>query len=229
MRRLIVTILVLAVIGVLAYGGSRYWASRGTAVPEFRTATVTKGELLATIGATGTVEPEEVIDVGAQVAGQILSFGKDAQGKSIDYGSRVEEGMVLAQIDDSLYQADTAQASAALAQAQSQVVQGQAGIARAEADLKQSQAKADQASRDWDRAQKLGPSDALSQVSYDAYRGTYEAAVANVAVSQAAIDQAKATLVQAKATVASAEAGLKRCAAQSRILRDQGAGERCHH
>ena len=210
MRKLIVTIVVLAVLGAGAYYGYRYWAARGTAVPEFRTTTITKGELLATIGATGTVEPEEVIDVGAQVAGLILSFGKDVQGKPIDYGSRIVEGTVLAQIDDSLYQIDIAQARAAVAQAQAQVVQGEAGITLAEANLKQSQAKADQASRDWDRAQKLGPSDALSQVSYDAYRGTYEATVANVAVSQAAIDQSKATLVQAKAAVVSAEVALKR-------------------
>ena len=45
-------------------------------------------------------EPEEVIDVGAQVAGQILSFGKDADGKTVDYGSHVREGTVLARIDD---------------------------------------------------------------------------------------------------------------------------------
>ena len=58
----------------------------------YHIAPVKRGELLATISATGTVEPEEVIDVGAQVAGQINSFGKDKNGKTIDYGSVVEEG-----------------------------------------------------------------------------------------------------------------------------------------
>lgn len=210
MRKLIVTIVVFAVLGGLAYGGYRYWASRGSVVPEFRTATVTRGELLATISATGTVEPEEVIDVGAQVAGQILSFGKDAQGKPVDYGSRIQEGMVLAQIDDSTYQADFAQSQAAVAQAKAQVAQAQSGIAKAEADYKQIAAKADQATRDWERAQKLGPSDALSQASYDTYRGTYETAQANLGVGLAAIDQAKAALPQAQAQQASAEAGLSR-------------------
>ena len=50
-----------------------------------------------------------MVDVGAQVAGKIVSFGKDVAGKTIDYGSTVEEGTVLAQIDDSLYAADVAQ------------------------------------------------------------------------------------------------------------------------
>ena len=39
-----------------------------------------------TIGATGTLEPEEVVDVGAQVAGQILEFGKDDSGKAVSSG-----------------------------------------------------------------------------------------------------------------------------------------------
>ncbi len=56
----------------------------------FRTVPVKRGDLLANISATGTVEPEEVIDIGAQVAGRIVSFGKDKQGKMVDYGSVVE-------------------------------------------------------------------------------------------------------------------------------------------
>ena len=77
----------------------------------YSTAEVKRGDLVITISATGTVEPEEVIDVGAQVAGQIVSFGKDKNGKTIDYGSTVEQGTILAQIDDSLYAADALEAA----------------------------------------------------------------------------------------------------------------------
>jgi len=58
------------------------------------------------------VEPEEAIDVGAQVAGQILSFGRDADAKTVDYGSKVTECKVLAKIDESLYTAEAAQVKA---------------------------------------------------------------------------------------------------------------------
>src|SRR5712672_172412 len=68
----------------------------------FNTVPVKHGDLVATISATGTIEPVEVVDVGAQVAGLIRSFGQDKAGKSIDYGSVVEAGTVLAQIDDSV-------------------------------------------------------------------------------------------------------------------------------
>ncbi len=78
----------------------------------FNTAAVKRGDLVSTISATGTIEPVEVVDVGAQVAGLILSFGKDKNGNSIDYGSIIEEGTVLARIDDSVYAADFALARA---------------------------------------------------------------------------------------------------------------------
>jgi HlyD family secretion protein len=67
---------------------------------------VRRGDLAATISASGTIEPVEVVDVGAQVAGLIKAFGKDIEGRTIDYGSVVEKGAMLAKIDDSVYSAD---------------------------------------------------------------------------------------------------------------------------
>jgi HlyD family secretion protein len=176
----------------------------------FRTAPVKKGDLLATISATGTVEPEEVIDVGAQVAGQILSFGQDVSGKPVDYGSVIEQGTVLAQIDDSLYKADVANATA-------QLVQARAGLQRAEADLGQMQAKLVQTDRDWKRAQKLGPSDALSQSDFDAALSGYEVAKANVGVGKAAIEQAKGTVAEAEAILQKAQRNLDYCTIRSPV------------
>ena len=66
----------------------------------------------ATISASGTIEPSETVDVGAQVAGRITSFGTDIHGQTIDYNSVVEQGAVLAKIDDSVYAADLSVAKA---------------------------------------------------------------------------------------------------------------------
>ena len=203
-----IVVLVVLVLGVIV--AVSYLRSSGGQSVSFRTAPVKRGDLLATISATGTVEPEEVVDVGAQIAGQINSFGKDKNGKTIDYGSVVEEGTILAQIDESLYAADVAMANA-------QLLQARAGVLRAEADLVQLKAKLYQARRDWDRAQKLGPSEALSEASYDAYQSAYETAQANVAVGEAAIVQAREAVAQAQATVQRAQRNLGYCTIKSPV------------
>ena len=210
MKRLIKKIVIMLIlVGLVGTAAAYFWRGNGQSV-SFRTARVTRGELLVSISATGTVEPEEVINVGAQVAGQILSFGKDAKGKTVDYGSFVEEGTVLAKIDDSLY---TAQVDEAVAQVQS----AKASHQRAEADLEQMKAKLYQAERDWQRAQKLWPSEALAQSSYDAYKSSYEMARANVAVGEAAILQAKANVAQTEAVLQRAKRNLGYCTIKSPV------------
>ena len=167
-------------------GGLGTWQLYGDREPatKLRTVPLKRADLLATIGATGTVEPEEVVDVGAQVAGQINAFGKDVNGKPVDYGSVVDEGTVLAQIDDSLYAAE--------------VQQAQANLNSAEATVIQAQARLNQARQDWERAQKLGPSEALAPSAYDQYKASYEIAKANLAVAQAAVAQNRAALNRAQ-------------------------------
>ena len=65
-------ILILLLIA-LAGGGLGFWyvhRSNGSA-GQFRLVELHRGDLQATISATGTIQPEDVVDVGAQVAGQI--------------------------------------------------------------------------------------------------------------------------------------------------------------
>ena len=211
MRRPTAFIIAGVVILIVMGGGTAWYLQRRDGQEAvFRKEQVKRGDLLICISATGTVEPEEVIDVGAQIAGQIQSFGGDANGRTIDYGSVVEAGTVLAKIDDSLYAADAAAVAA-------QVQSAKASLQRAEADLGQMQAKLQQAERDWQRAKKIGPSEALAQASYDAYQSAYETAVANLAVGRAAILQARAGLAQAEAVLRRAERNLSYCTITSPV------------
>jgi HlyD family secretion protein len=150
------------------------------------------------------VEPEEVVDVGAQVSGQFLEFGKDKAGRPIDYGSVVESNMLLAKIDDRLFKADVNLDTA-------MVASDKAGEAQAGANLEQMEAKEAEAEADWRRAQKLGPSEALAPTTYDSYKAAYEIAKANVNLAKAAVDSAKAATVQAEATLAKAQQTLDYC------------------
>jgi HlyD family secretion protein len=210
MRMMVRILIVLAALAGIAFAAKQYLGKSNGQTVRYRTAAITRGDLVSSISATGTVEPQEVIDVGARVAGQILSFGKDANGKAIDYGSVVEEGMILAQIDDSLYSADLASATA-------QVEAAKAALQRDQADLLQLKAKLNQAQRDWDRAQKLGPSEALAQSSYDSYKSAFEIATANVAVGEAAILASKASQLQAEAVLQRAKRNLSYCTIKSPV------------
>jgi HlyD family secretion protein len=189
MKLLISLFVVLGVAaGAVAYY-TKYLAVEPSA--NFRPAVVKRGDLLSTISATGTVEPEEVVDVGAQVVGRIKNLGIDPgdpqQMKSIDYGSVVHDGTVLAEIDPAIYKA--------------QVDQAQASLKRAKADLLQMKAKLEQAEREWSRAQILRPTKAIADTDYDLAKANYDAADANVAVGEAAIQQAQAALDLAKTSL----------------------------
>jgi HlyD family secretion protein len=225
-------LVVAAVVVGGAWLGWRAWRSNG-AVLTYRIAPVTRGDLLATIGATGTLEPEEAIDVGAQVTGQIRRFGADGgkpDAKPLDRRSVVKKGDLLAEIDDAVYQTDLdsakaqlessnaqlSQSEAQVAQAKAQWTQTEANIVKAQADIRQMEAKRVQAEQDWNRAQKLKKEmpEALADTAFDNYKAVYMTAVANVESAQAALVQVKAASIQSAASQTQAEAAIKQAKAQ---------------
>jgi HlyD family secretion protein len=210
MKPWIIRIIVVAAVIAAAILIWRHFAKAQPASVAYATARVIRGDLTGTISATGTVEPEEVVDVGAQVAGQVIAFGTDVDGKTVDYGSVIEAGTVLARLDDEVCQADLAQANAQLQQASAQVES-------AEANLAVLKAKLTQALADWERAQKLGPSDALAATTYDNYKAVYETAKASADAGAAAILQAKAQVAVAEASVSRAKRNLGFCVIKSPV------------
>ena len=108
MKKVFNIIIILAVLAGLGIGGKFAWdhfyGNKSDAII-FQTEEIKRADLMSVINASGTVEPEELVNVGAQVSGKIMSFGVDANGKQVDYGSKVTKGMVLARIDEVLYEA----------------------------------------------------------------------------------------------------------------------------
>src|SRR5262249_39642996 len=149
-------IAIVLVAGVAGATAAWQLSNTDNRAADLQTAPLNRGDLVAGIAATGTVEPEEVVDVGAQVGGQISAFGTDEKGNPIDYGSAVEAGTVLARIDDSVYAADVQAAKAQLEQARA----NQLG---SEAAVQQAQAKLTQAQQEWQRAQELRSAGILAQ------------------------------------------------------------------
>ena len=151
----------------------------------YTTAKVDRGNLDLIIRATGTLEPEEVIDVGAQVAGLINDFGKDLDhpDKTVNYNSRVEKDTLLAHIDAKLYR--------------TQVASADANLQHAKADVLTAQAKIEQAAADLDRAKLELPTKAISRSDYDAAVANKKVADASLALANAEVNQAQAALDQA--------------------------------
>lgn len=206
----------LVCVGALLLGaagwGAWRWYAGGQAAVAFRTERVTRGDLTAVINATGTLEPVEVIDVGAQVTGQIKEFGKDLDNstKKIDYRSRVEVGTVLAKIDDSLYVPDVG-----IAQADLKVAE--ADVKVAEAALQSAKAKLYQTERDWDRAKRMGPTGALTGVDYDTIQNSYVTSKVMVPSAEAALEKAKRNVEHAKQVLLKAQKNLGYCTIRSPV------------
>jgi len=210
--RIALTAAVLATIGwviVFQLGGAQE-----ADLASFRTAKVEKGVLVVTVAATGTLEPEEVVDVGAQVAGKIQELGIDpGSGGPIDYGSQVEPNTILARIDPALYEQEVHLAAAQLSKAEArrrqtkaQTVEAQTAVERAEADLVQLKVRKSLTSREAERARVLAPSKAITQEQLDIAEANLETAQAAILVGEAAAKQARSAVATAEATELEAEA-----------------------
>jgi HlyD family secretion protein len=183
-------IVLLGLAGVGGGAAAWYFYEQADQPTSFRTVPVERGDLQATISSSAVIEPEEVVDIGAQVAGMVKSFGHDPRdaNKSVDYGTPVDEGTILAKIDDAIYL--------------TQVHQSQASLDNANAVLAQSKTKLELSKHNWDRAQALRKSNVMTQADYDAAYADLQTSTPAVDASKAAVEQAKANLEQAQTNLA---------------------------
>jgi len=181
MKRLLFFLLLVAVGGSIGY---YYWRAGSADPPEFSTVPVTRGDLLISVSATGSVEPVEIIDVGAQIVGIIKSFGPDPErpGKTIDFRSRVREGAILAQLDD--------------LPAKAELKKSLANQRLAEGELNRCRARLRQAERVFHRAENLRGTNSVSD--FENATADYEIAQADVEAGEAKVEQAKVLAEQAR-------------------------------
>jgi HlyD family secretion protein len=108
-RAIAAVVLIIAIIttGVLVF------RARSAGATAYLTTPVVQQDLVQTVTATGTVNPQNTINVGTQVSGTISEV-------DVDYNSKVKKGQVLARLDPTVLQAALDSAKAQLAQAQAQ-------------------------------------------------------------------------------------------------------------
>ncbi|HUJ19371.1 MAG TPA: efflux RND transporter periplasmic adaptor subunit [Nitrospirota bacterium] len=148
---------------------------------EYRTESVTKGDIQQTITATGTVNAVTTVLVGTQVSGTIKTL-------FVDFNSRVKKGQIIAQIDPSTFE--------------SQVQQAQANLLAAQANLDKSNSALVDATRTYERNKELFAKNLIPRSDLDTAETNYESAKAQVGSAKAQIEQTKASLDYAKQNLA---------------------------
>jgi macrolide-specific efflux system membrane fusion protein len=129
---------------------------------------------------TGTVRAAELVNVGAQVGGQIKTL-------AVQLGQHVSKGQLIAEIDS------VSQVNA--------LRMAKASLRQAEAQLRSSQASLTQTRLAWERQRALFDHDANAQQELEAAQYAYESAQANVKMQSAAIDTNKLAVSTARTNV----------------------------
>jgi HlyD family secretion protein len=151
----------LAVIGVLVH---RSALARETT--SYRFTSVERGDVEASVSATGTLSAVRTVQVGTQVSGQISEL-------HVDFNDTVRKGQLLARIDPTLQRQAVTDAYAALERAQAQALQAQ---------------------RELRRGRELMNAGLVARSELETTGSAYDVARANVKSAQVALERAKQNL-----------------------------------
>lgn len=159
---------------VLASSAVVFFVKRdGQKGPQYKTALVARGDIKATVTATGTVNPVVNVLVGTQVSGTIKKL-------YVDFNSRVKKGQLLALIDPATFEA--------------QVGQAKANLYSARANLDKAKATEVDAKRTMERNRTLLAKNLVAQSDFDTAQTNYLTAQASTEAARGQVSQAQAAL-----------------------------------
>ncbi len=174
----------LGIIAVVAIGGiAAKKLKGGDKGTEVRMEAVQKRDLVASVTASGQVQPVTKVDVAADISGRIVRL-------AVKEGDLVKRGQFLLEIDPAQYQAAVQRSEAAVASAKASVAQAKANL--------------DQASRNYARSMEIKKTNA-SLISDEALEQLKTAVEVNTALYESAsqnADQSAASLREARSNLA---------------------------
>jgi len=170
----------LAIVGFIGVNA----LSGGPRPTEYERAEVTQGDLVVQVSATGTIQPVNQIQVGAEISGMIEEV-------LVDFNDQVTAGQVLARLNTEELDAAVVQAEAALASAEATLAEARATAAEARAQRNRTQALLDR--------NNASPAQLeIHQAAYSRAAASVERAQANVAQAQAALESTQSRLDKAE-------------------------------
>jgi HlyD family secretion protein len=158
--------------------------------------TVTRGDVVRKVTASGKLRALNTIKVGAEVSGQVTNV-------YVDFNSEVRAGQILAEIDPTRFRARVQQVEAQVSVARSALEQAEAGVVRAQTDYAIQQ-------REFGRRSDLSRSGFISKSGLDTASGSLATARASLRTTQAQVASARASIAQANAELSSARLDLSR-------------------
>jgi HlyD family secretion protein len=174
----------LGVLGIAIVGAGAVAATKNNKKPvDVRIEAVQARPLVASVTASGQVQPRSKVDVAADISGRIVRL-------AVKEGEMVQRGQFLLQIDPAQYEAAVQRSEAALASARAQAAQQRASFA--------------QAKLTFDRSSQIRQNNVqlVAQSELDQLRTQMEVAQAQLEAASFAIAQSQAALRDARTQLA---------------------------
>ena len=210
MRRILVLLVIAMAASAAVFVSFRQW-NRAQPESAYRFAKVDRGDIVAMVNATGTVNPITTVIVGSQLSGQVVEI-------LADYNSEVRANQVVARLNSDQIRARLDAARADLAQMRANKLVQEAQVDRARADIERGRAAETDAEAQVARNEALlGDAEAnfkrQSALRAQGYgmtaEATFETARAQRDAQLAAVNSARAQLASAKAQLVGYKADLR--------------------
>ena len=204
--------LVLGLAVVAALAAALWWFTQrgGDGTPNFKTAKIERGPIVAAVAATGTLNAVVTVQVGSQVSGQIREL-------LADFNTPVKKNQVIARIDPATFELRVNQGRADVEAALSAVAVARANLVAQQAQLGQAQVNLVETQRDLERKESLIARGFLSPAERDKARTALDAAREQIRsleaqnqVAAAQVDSALAQVKQRESALRQAQVDLER-------------------
>ena len=199
-RNRIIIISSIVIVVLLLVGAVMAFSHGSTKIDPSKLAKVEKGDLAKSVVATGKVEPITKVEVKSKASGIVKKL-------YVEYGDRVKQGQLLAQLDKLEIQAQVDQSRAALLAAQANLKGAEADYERAKVDAEGPDVPLLQ--RAYQRNLEMQKSGVVSQSALDDAEKDYKLAVNKQNVARAQVTVLAAKIAQSQAQVAEDQANLK--------------------
>ena len=210
-------LITLLILGLLAGASYAVYAQITTANPKEgkrrgKTVAVEQVNLPVTIAANGTVQPERSVNISPKTSGRLKEL-------LVKEGDRVEQGQILAYMDDSNFQGQLTQARGQVESAQANLQRLLAGnraqdIAQAQARVRDVEANLRRTEQTFQQNQQLFNTGAISRRELNNSLADRDSAIAQLAQNKQAFSLQQAgsrpeEIAQARAQVTTAEGSLQ--------------------